>query len=420
MLNRKTQPPFAKEFSFDLPTPEILVLKNGLQLVWVKGIQQEIIKLDFVFKAGKWYEPKKGVAYFTAHMLEKGTTKLSSRKIAKILDQQGAQLEISTGADFTSITLYSLSKKFDKVIQVVFDVLHESIFPEDELSLMTSIFLQNLKVNKEKNSFLASRALQRNVFGKNHPYGSSADESDIEKINVADLTSFYKSSFTPYEVYLTGNLNPNQSSLLIESLSQLKFKHSQAIDILESSIAPFQEKIIKEESVQSSVRLGKLTVKKSHSDYVGLLLLNHILGGYFGSRLMKNIREEKGLTYGINSSVNSHLNASFITIATDVNKDKLDETLDEINKELLSLINTSIPTAELETAKNHFLGNLQLEISNPFSAADKIKHLRLNQLQPDYYSILFDKVKKLSDIDLQAIASDQFQLPSFHVVTVGY
>jgi zinc protease len=419
MLDRKTQPPFAKEFSFDLPTPEILDLKNGLQLVWVKGIQQEVVKLDFVFKAGKWYERKKGVAYFTAHMLEKGTAKLSSRKVAEILDQQGAQLEISTGADFTSIALYSLSKNFDKVIQVVFDILQESIFPEDELSLMTSIFLQNLKVNKEKNSFLASRALQRNLFGKDHPYGSSAEESDIEKINVADLTSFYKNSFTPCEVYLTGNLSPNQSSLLIESLSQLKLDPTQAVDIPKSSIAPSQEKIVKKESVQSSVRLGKITVKKSHPDYVGLLLLNHILGGYFGSRLMKNIREEKGLTYGINSSINSHLNASFITIGTDVNKDKLDETLDEINKELLSLINKSIPTAELETAKNHFLGNLQLEISNPFSAADKIKHLRLNQLQLDYYKNLFDNVRSLSASDLQAIASDQFPPSNFHIVSIG-
>jgi zinc protease len=419
MLDRKTQPPFAKEFSFDLPTPEILVLKNGLQLVWVKGIQQEVIKLDFVFKAGKWYEQKKGVAYFTAHMLEKGTAKLSSRKIAELLDHQGAQLEISTGADFTSIALYSLSKNFDKVIQVIFDILQESIFPEDELNLMTSIFLQNLKVNKEKNSFVASRAIQRNLFGENHPYGSSAEESDVEKINTADLISFYETSFRPHEIYLTGNLNPAQSNLLIESLSQLKFKYSQVLDIQEVSIAPFQEKITKKESVQSSIRLGKITVRKSHSSYVGLLLLNHILGGYFGSRLMKNIREEKGLTYGIHSSINSHLNASFITIATDVNKDKLGETLDEINKEFLSLISNPIPTEELETAKNHFLGNLQLEISNPFSAVDKIKHLRLNQLQPNYYTNLFDKIKELNTLELQTIAIDQFSPSSFHAVAVG-
>lgn len=419
MLDRKNQPPFAKEFSYDLPTPEIVVLKNGLQLVWVKGIQQDIIKLDFVFKAGKWYEPKKGVAYFTAHMLEKGTAKLSSRKIAELLDQQGAQLEISTGADFTSITLYSLSKNFDKVIHVIFDILQKSIFPEDELNLMTSIFLQNLKVNKEKNNFLASRALQRNIFGKNHPYGSSAEESDVENINTADLTSFYETSFTPHEVYLTGNLKSAQSNLLIEFLSQLEFKHSQAVDIQHVSVEPFQENVTKEGSVQSSVRLGKITIKRSHPSYVALLLLNHILGGYFGSRLMKNIREEKGLTYGIHSSINSHLNASFITVATDVNKVKLNETLDEIKKEILSLMSSPIPTKELETVKNHFLGNLQLEISNPFSAVDKIKYLRLNQLKSNYYTGLFNKVKELSALDLQTIAIDQFTPSSFHVVAVG-
>ncbi|MFM9837204.1 MAG: M16 family metallopeptidase [Cyclobacteriaceae bacterium] len=420
MLDRKTQPPFAKEFSFDLPSPEFIPLNNGLQLVWVKDIQQEVVKLDFVFKAGKWYESKKGVAYFTAHMLEKGTAKLSSKKIAELLDQQGAQLEISTGADFTSIALYSLSKNFDKVIQVVFDILQESIFPEDELNLMTSIFIQNLKVNKEKNSFLASRALQKNIFGNDHPYGSSSDESDIEKINTSDLLSFHKNSFTPHEVYLTGNLNSIQLKSLTELLRNFSFKRIKPVEIQDVSLVPFEEKITKENSVQSSIRFGKITVRKSHPDYIPLLLLNHILGGYFGSRLMKNIREEKGLTYGIHSSVNSHLNASLISIGTDVNIDKLEITIDEIKKELLSLINIPIPKEELETAKNHFLGNLQLEVSNPFTVVEKIKYLRLNQLHSNYYTDLFDRVKTTSGSDLQAIANDQLNPSNFHIVSVGY
>ena len=419
MLDRKVPPPFAKEFSFDLPSPEIIVLKNGIELVLLKDIQQEVIKLDFVFKAGKWQEQKKGVAYFTAHMLEKGTSKLGSKKIAELLDQEGAQLEISTGADFTSVALYCLSKNFSKVIDVIFDILQESIFPEDEFNLLASIFIQNLKVNKEKNSFLASRALQKNIFGADHPYGRSAEESDIEKINVADLQLFYMTSFIPHEVYLTGNLSAGQATLLMESLSRLEIGQTPIISIQEQFIAPFQEKIVKEGSLQSSVRLGKLTIRKSHKDYVGLLLLNHILGGYFGSRLMKNIREEKGLTYGINSSIHSHLNASMMTIATDVNKDKLGATLEEINKELQSLMKDPIPADELGTAKNHFLGNLQLEVSNPFSAVEKIKLLRIYNLPPNYYSILFDRVKELSPADLQTIANNQIMPESFHLVSVG-
>jgi zinc protease len=419
MLDRKIPPAFAKEFSFDLPNPEVIALSNGLQLVWVKDIQQEVIKLDFVFKAGKWYEPKTGIAYFTAQMIEKGTAKLNSKKIAELLDQQGAQLEISAGADFTSIALYCLSKNFDKAIPVVFDILQESVFPVDELALMTGIFIENLKVNKEKNSFLASRALQRNIFGKDHPYGRSAEESDIEKITVSDLNSFFKASFSPHEVYLTGNLNQTQLSSLVESLSKFNIKKVQGLEISQNSFLPSQEKIAKEKSVQSSIRFGKISIKKSHPSYVGLLLLNHILGGYFGSRLMKNIREEKGLTYGINSSVNSHLNASLITISTDVNIDKLEITIDEINKELLSLINTPIPKEELETVKNHFLGSLQLEVSNPFSVAEKIKHLRLNQLHSDYYTNLFSKVKDLTATQLQSIANDQVTPANFHIVSAG-
>jgi zinc protease len=419
MLDRKNPPSFAKDFSFDLPNPEIITLTNGLQVVWLNNIPQEVIKLDIVYKAAKWHEPKIGVSYFTAHMIEKGTAKLSSKKIAELLDQQGAQLEVSAGADFTSIALYTLSKNFEKVIPVFFDILREPIFPEEEFKLLSDIFLQNLKINQGKNSFVATRALQKNLFGKNHPYGSSIEEEDMNKISISDLVSFFKNSFTPHEVYLTGNLNPLQTSTFLQSLSSLGFKRTFDGEFHSKTTTVSQEKIKKEKSIQSAIHFGKISLKKTHSDYPGLLLVNHILGGYFGSRLMKNIREKKGLTYGIYSSLNARLQASLVTIATDVNIEKIEATITEITKELQLLTTNPIPAEELKTAKNHLLGNLQLEVSNPFSASDKIKHLRLFQLQSSFYTNLFDTIKKLTDKDLQSIAAQQLLPSSFISITVG-
>ncbi len=419
MLDRTTPPSFAREFSFDLPSPEIISLPNGLKLFWLKSIQQDVIKLEFIYKAGKWHEPKAGIAYFTAHMLEKGTSELSSKKIAEILDRQGAQIEISSGTDFTSVAVYSLSKNIDKVIPVIFEVLQQSTFPEDELALMKSISIQNLKINNEKTSFVASRMIQRNIYGAAHPYGRSLEESDIDKINSSDLNLFFKNSFTPLEIYLTGNLSSSQLLALELGLTHQLLKNSQSIEIPIPTFHPSIEKISKEKSVQSTIRFGKLSIKKSNINYPGLLLLNHILGGYFGSRLMKNIREEKGLTYGIYSSINSHLNASSIVITADVNKDKTEITIKEIHHELRSLIVRLIPNKELEIAKNHLLGTLQLELSNPFSVVDKIKHLNLNHLSADYYLNLFLRVKIISNIELQIIASELLDPSSFNIIVVG-
>ena len=419
MLDRTIPPAFASEFSFDLPSPEIIILPNGFKLFWLKNIQQDVIKLEFIYKAGKWHEPKAGVAHFTAHMLEKGTSELSSKKIAEILDHQGAQIEISSGADFTSVAVYSLSKNIDRVIPVIFEVLLQSTFPEDELALMKSISIQNLKINNERSSFVASRMIQRNIYGAAHPYGRSLEESDIDKINSSDLNLFFKNSFIPLEIYLTGNLNSSQLLAIELGLTRQLLKNSQNIEIPIPTSHPLIEKISKEKSVQSTIRFGKLTIKKSHLNYPELLLLNHILGGYFGSRLMKNIREEKGLTYGIYSSINSHLNASSIVIAADVNKDKIEITTKEIHHELRSLIVSLIPNEELEIAKNHLLGTLQLELSNPLSVVDKIKQLNLNHLSADYYLNLFKRVKIISNIDIKIIASELLEPSSFHLIVVG-
>jgi zinc protease len=419
MLDRKTPPAFSKEFSFDLPKPEISEVRSGLPLVWIKDIQQEVIKLELVFRAGKWHEPKKGVSYFTGHMLEKGTAKLDSEKIAEWLDQQGAQLEVSSGADFTSISLYSLLKNFEKVLPLFIQLLTEPSFPESELNLLSSIFLEKLKVNNEKNNFVASKILNKNIFGETHPYGKSSEESDIRSLGTSDLKNFYRDTFSPFEIYLTGNLSQQKLSSLKKELANLPNRANPFVDIQEIEQAPTKEIIQKEQSVQSSIKFGKKTIKKNHPDHAGLLLLNHILGGYFGSRLMKNIREEKGLTYGIYSSFHSFLHEGLFTIATDTNKENVELTAKEIVKEIQALMDSPIPKEELEIAKNHFLGNLQLEISNPFSVIEKIKHIRLHNLSEHYFQDLYKTINSTSSKELQRIATHWLDPATLHFASVG-
>ncbi|MFN7260505.1 MAG: M16 family metallopeptidase [Cyclobacteriaceae bacterium] len=419
MLDRRTPPNFSTEFQFNLPSPEIIALKDNLSLVWLKEIQQDIVKVDFVFEAGKWHEPKKGVSYFTGHMLEKGTSNFTSEKIASVLDQQGAQLEISSGADFASVSLYSLTKNFEAVLPLVIEILTEPTFPEQELDLLSNIFLDTLKVNNEKNSFVAAKVFNRNVFGANHPYGRSADEGDINAISTSDLKSFFLNAFSPIEIYVTGNLNNHQFSLLTKQISNLQTQSKRTPHTTDCESGPVTEKIIKDKSLQSAIKIGKKTINRNHSDYPGLLLANHILGGYFGSRLMKNIREEKGLTYGIHSSVTSYLNSGVFSISTETNKNKADQTISEIEKEIEKLLSVPVDKTELGTAKNHFLGNLQLEVSNPFAITEKLKNIRLNKLPVRYYQDLYRAINATTDRELLRITNGHLSPAGFHLVSVG-
>jgi len=419
VLDRKSPPPFAKEFSFDLPYPIRLQVGNGINLFWVKG-SKDIVKLDFIFQAGKWYEPKPGIAYFTAHMLEKGTANYSSAQISEIIDYHGAQLEISAGADFVSISLYSLSKNLRLVLPLLMELLQSPVFPSDELNLLLSIYEQNLKVNHQKTNFVAGKLLAKNIFGAQHPYGKSAEESDLKNISREDLMHYHTERFVPFSIFLTGDLSNEEMVWLEQSLAPLNSSsrnepNSKPVESVDAK----KVAVKKEGSVQASLRMGKISITRADNDYAGFLLLNHILGGYFGSRLMKNIREEKGLTYGIYSSLSPNLHHSSFSIGADVNIDKCDETIREIGNELTRLQNELISEEELVVAKNHFLGSLQLEVSNPFSVTEKLKTIHLFDLPSDFYVHLFNRIGKTQAKDLQIMAQKHFMLEDFFTVQVG-
>src|SRR6185369_13552294 len=128
MLNRSVAPVFSKTFSLDLPNPQIVKLPRAVDLVYLQGIQQEVFKLEVIFNAGKWQEPKPGLAHFTSIMLDKGVSGKSSREIAEVLDYYGAQVEISSGYDYVSISLYGLKKFVSEVLPIFIEILSDPAF----------------------------------------------------------------------------------------------------------------------------------------------------------------------------------------------------------------------------------------------------------------------------------------------------
>ncbi|MEK6782111.1 MAG: pitrilysin family protein [Bacteroidota bacterium] len=420
MLKRKIAPSFVKSASFLLPSPITIQLPNGISLHSIEGVQQDIIKVEFIFKAGKWFEPKIGLSHFTAQMIERGTAEKTSSQLAEFFDQYGAHIEISPGLDFTSIALYTLSKNLHHVLPAFLEMLKTPSFPESELRQMKEVFIQNLKVNNEKNSFLASKALRRNIFGSDHPYGSSIEQEDVNNLKRADLLQYFAGYIVPSEIFVVSKGENATIDYIIKnvSVSHLMSKSRDKITPVQLS-NPFFQKINKANSVQSSIRLGKKTITRNHPDYFDLLFLNHILGGYFGSRLMKNIREEKGLTYGIQSSLNSLVYESYLAIGADVNKENEDIIFQEIKNELIQLQTNKIGDNELEAAKGHFSGSIQSEIANPFSVAEKIKTIKLFSLPDNYYQTLLEKVYSITPSQLLDTAQSYLNDCDFFKVAAG-
>jgi zinc protease len=413
-MDRVTPPLFKKSLSFELPFPERITLPKGAEIIYLPSSLSQAVKIEFVFRAGRIHEPALGVAQFTTQLLDKGVSGKNANEIANVLDYYGAHLESNAGFDFVSVALYCLKKDVKYLLPLFLQLLTEATLPEDELETYRAIFIENLKVSLQKNSFLASNEIRKTLWG-NHPYGLSVTEKDAIEINVEQLKIYFKNFFSPHKVFIVGDIELSD----LKILTDYPYK-AQAKNILSTPPEIHnagRHDISGPNHAQASIRFGRVAIDRKHADIAGLTLINHILGGFFGSRLMKNIREEKGLTYGIHSGIQHLGQTSWLTISADVNAEKVDEAIFEIQKELAALSDFN-DLEDLTLSKNHLIGSFQNDNSTIFSVADRIKNIRLNDLDQNYYQQLINTIDSIQPADVQSLSSQFLNPESFSIVAV--
>ena len=420
MLDRTFAPPFNRSTSFDLIHPSKKTVASGAEIYFVLGGTQDVSKVELIFPAGRWFEKTWGASYFTSQLLSKGTKDKSAYAIATLFDHYGAHLEVNAAMDSVSVSLYSLNKKLERSVNLLLEILTGSIFPEKELDQLKSIYLQNQKVNREKTSYQASTLIRKKIYGESHPYGKELLDPEVEALTRDQLIGHYNEFFKTATILVSGKMSDVHQTFITSAFGPLKFN---PLDHVPQDLTfnghPERQQVEKEGSVQSTIRMGKKSIGRSHPDYGDVLFLNHILGGYFGSRLMKNIREDKGLSYGISSGLHTMIHGNHLIIGADVNRENLDLTFEEIRKELERLRTEKVGDEELETARNHFIGSLQLEITTSFAHADKIKNILTFDLPDDFYQKLIARLDKITADDLLRTAETYFREDSFVEVAVG-
>ena len=421
MLDRTVAPAFRQIDHISIKQPEKFTVSNGVDLYAIVAGTQPVIKLELVFDAGKWLEDKPGISYFAGKMLREGAGKWGSFEISNMFESYGAHLEITPTFDFTTITIYCLTRYLDKLLPIVRSIISEPSFPEEELVTLKNIQIQTLRVNNEKNSFIASRKLRESLFGSSHPYGYILEESDINSVIREDLLNHFGHTIyrKPFTIIASGLINETSRDQIIKTFSDLKIESIDNIPDYEPALDLTEVIIDKEESSQSAIRLGCWTLPMSHPEYPGLLIANEILGGYFGSRLMKNIREEKGLTYGIYSSISTLKHGSFFSVSADIKKEFKDQVFEEIELEIKRLRTEPVSLEELETVRNYMLGQIQSSISTPFSLASKFKTIYFNGLDYEYYSSLIDAIRTVKAEQLMDLSSRYLQEDKMVQVRVG-
>ena len=384
--------------------------------------QQEAVRLELVFNSGSWQEPRSPVARFAATMLKEGTESYSSRDIAEAFDSRGAYLEIKAGYDLTTLTVYALSRKLPELLPYIVDMIQAPNYPQEELEVMKAQAVQKHRIDLEKSSYVASSLFRQHLFGPNHPYGRNLREQDIVSINDQVLTSYHKNVIrkSKMDIYISGLLNDQ----LIGEIQRTIGPIEQGKNHLSDEYTPSGDKVQKvvvdqKDSMQSSLRIGKLSIHKSDPDYAGLLVANELLGGFFGSRLMKNIREDKGYTYGIYSQIVPMQHHTYFVIGSDVIKESRGKAIKQVKKEIKNLIATPPGEEELQTVKNYIIGSFQSELNTAFALTDKFKSVYYHGLDYDYYTNLIDVVRSINPEEISELARKHFNPDDLLTVAVG-
>jgi len=419
MLDRTIAPSFGKISNFSLIEPDQVILSNGIPLYTLRAGSQEVIKLEFILKSGSKDELKPGLNFFTAQMLMEGTSKRNSSNIASALDYLGIHVDATPGLDRVSISVYCLSSHIGEALSIFKEILTDSIFPKEELNTQKSIKRDSLTVNLEKNQFVASRKIRTCLFD-DHPYGISVEIAHVDDISRDDLLENYRTAFFREPLIIaSGFVRKETSDLIEEYLGGCVFSAYDSKEISYKSSLTNDLHIDKPDSLQSSIRMGRLIPSKEHPDHLPFLFCNEIFGGYFGSRLMKNIREDKGYTYGVSSQVMNLEDASMQIIGADVKKEFAQATIDEIHSEMKKLRQEPISKDELETVRNYMLGSFLSSISTPFSLADKFKSIHFHNLGYDFYRSYLNAINTITSEHILKSANSYFNPEKYSTVIVG-
>jgi len=398
-------------------------LTNGQMAYWVRAGGQPVVRLECIFDAGAWYEAMPGVSTLAMKMLAEGTSTRTSAAISAYFDRYGAFLETHSGTDRTSLTVYCLTKYLPQILPLFCELIADSAIPEKELNDQKNLTRQSLRVNLEKNNYVAGMVIREKVFGATHPYGHCQSLETLDAIDTPTIQTFYQRHIRnrPFRLLLAGEVTESDVDLLDQYLGQLAVEASTAPTRTPERMTTPERAILieREDSLQSSIRMGRPLFTRRHPDYFPMLVLNEVLGGYFGSRLMKNIREEKGFTYGIWSNVATFPREGYWVIGTDVKREFTVQTLEETRKEMRILREEPVPADELEVVKNYMAGSFVGSLNTPFEIADRYKGILFDGLPTDYLTTYIHRLRAVTAEQVQQMAQQYLREEDWIEVVVG-
>ncbi len=424
MPERTQAPPIVDAVNFDLKLKpyQHFKLKNGVDVYTIDAGPEEVMAIEWVFFAGNWYEEQNLVAATTNFMLKNGTSTRSAFEINEHFDYYGSYLNRSSSNETATVSLHSLTKHVHQVLPAVRELLTDSVMPATELAIYQQNMKQRLKVNLKKSDFVASRLIDVYLYGKEHPYGKYSDATDFDALQQQQLLDFYKKYYQQgrFIIFAAGRLPQNFEQLLNEQFGDLGNGTVATKSFVVNPASEKKYRIINDENgVQGSIRIATPFPNRQHPDFLKTLVLNSVFGGFFGSRLMANIREDKGYTYGIHSYLQNHIHGSAWMISTEAGKKVSEATIEEVYKEMKLLRDEPVDEEELLLVRNYMMGSILGDLDGPFQIISRWKNIILNGVDENYFYNSIKTIKEVTAEELQGLAQKYLREENFYELIVS-
>lgn len=420
-MNRTLAPEYNPVKKLNLVSPQNITLDNGIPMYYFNAGSQDVLRIEVLLKAGSRYQSAPLIAHVVNNMLNEGTKSHTAVQIAETFEYYGAYLHTECDLDNASVVLYLQNKHLDYLIPLMLELLTEAIFPEHELKIYLENAKQKFLVNQQKVNYLARKHFAHALYGES-TYGFMVSEEHYNNVQHNLLIDFYKQFYCAENITLiiSGKIGEKELKLINKVFTGIINGKKQEKSTLKlSDYKASKNHIPKKDAVQNAIRIGKVLFNKTHKDYFDFQVLNTVLGGYFGSRLMSNIREDKGYTYGIGSAIVSLEDSGYFFISTEVGADVSNAATEEIYKEIKQLIDEPVSEEELSLVKNYLAGTLLRSLDGPFALAEKFKAAHIFGFDMNYYNNMLHHIHNINPQRIQELATSYLQPDSLTEIVVG-
>lgn len=423
LLDRSIPPLQNPVAELQLPAPRMEKLDNGIPVYTLPNPQLDLIHILIHIRNGILHETQKHLSQFTYALLKESSRKHSATEIADLLDFYGVHYTTSCGMDKNVITISVPRSNVSSILPVIYDLIAHPQYRKERLDIYANLKIKDLEYNSQKTDVRSTQLMLHAMFGDTLTAGQFSTRENLKAVTVAQMQEYHQHTFCAenLRLFITGNVDADMEQCIKDLFSQVP--HGQASkEIHDLPLPADPTPLIREampDSVQSSITLCCPNIGYMDADRRGFSILATITGGYFGSRLMQNLRERNGYTYGISAGSVYFGNQSLFIINSDVNATHTQAAVDACFEELQRLQEEPVGDEELETARNYILGDMLRDVDNSVSYLKKYAYWNQHGLDEREFQSMIQAVKETDAETLLSLAKKYFDYNKYTRIIVG-